>query len=127
MDVYRSRFAALADAAGPRAEGFHAFVKPVDREHARDLLQHGAGWDPTTVSSWAREVRGGVPRAAMRGVLTAIAVDGRNDDRLAAGVTLRELGSPTLADAWRVNEEAFLSWLEVCPDEAFLSWLEPRP
>ena len=113
---------ALADAARLRAEGSHAFIEPVDRERARDLLHGGAGWDPTTVSSWAREVPGG-SRKIMRGVLAAIAVDGRDLARLAAGdVTLRELGSPTLADAWRVNLRVARAWLET-----YRRWVESGP
>ena len=97
--VYRSPALALADAAELRAEGFHAFVEPVDRERARDLLHAGARWEPVTVAALTRKVPGGVDRRLMRAVLAAIAVDARNGARLRAGVTLRELGSPTLDDA----------------------------
>ena len=110
--VYRSPNVALADAAHLRAEGSDAFVEPVDRERARRLLRLGAGWNPTTVSSM---VPGGASRQLMRAVLAAIAVDGRNLDRLVAGVTLREMGEPTLADARRVNVEACRAWLESSP------------
>ena len=113
--VYRAGSLALCHAAQLRAEGFAAFVQEVDRERARRVLQIGARWEPVTVAALTRKVPGVVDRRLMRAVLAAIAVDARNGARLTAGVTLREMGAPTLADALQVNWEAYRAWVESGP------------
>ena len=113
VSVHRVALLALCHAAELRAEGYHAFVEPVDRECAREWLQLGSGWNPTTVAGLARRVR--TSRQIVRDVMTAIAVDGRNSARIMAGVTLQQLGKPTVAAAWAVNLDACRAWLEAKP------------